>query len=888
MTSFTEEVTQQNAAIGETTNLAARLQACAEPNTLVIAPQTYELVLALFEYRDLGRRSLKGFAEPVHLYQVLGPSRITNRFEARHPSVASVLLGREKELDFLIRRWERAKRGEGCAVLIAGEPGIGKSRLLGAVQAHLASEPHATLQYFCSPYHQDSALHPVVAQLTRACGIEPGDPPERRFKKLARLVRRSSRNAPEELPLFAALLSIPRGVHYTLPPDLTAQRRKERTMAALLDHVKQLAEHQPLLIVVEDLHWANPTSLELLSSVVDVVQHQRAMVLTTARPEFAAVWPSFEHASTIALARLGRGQGQALSEATAGRRLPSEVIERIVDRADGVPLFIEELTKTVVESGVLRAEGDRYELTGPLPAYAIPGTLHASLLARLDRLASVKDVAQIAAAIGRDFSYAMIAEVAALPEVHLRSALAQLAEAALLFRRGAPPDATYQFKHALVQDAAYASMLRGRRQQLHARIAHVLKERWPDVAATEPEVLAHHLTEADQLEAAIGYWLEAGKRALDRPAYIEASKHLTKGIEIAKLMPASPERDRKEIDLQLHLAQAYRAIRGAGALETKEAYFRAHGLLGEAGPLADQMTALDGLWAAHVVRAEFSSALDVAHLSMALAARHELVEALTWADWLTGATLWELGALIDARRHLQSALDLCAADQASTASPPGWNGHVLTLTYLARALWLLGYPEQAVIANEQALTRARSLRQPMSVAAALWTETILKLWEADPEQASSGADRLLAHCTEYGIGHYAPLARFGKGTFLARFGDASQAIDVLRAVVEKSNMWSFSAALPRSLAIAHARLGQPDLGLQFLDEAMQRIEKSEGRNPESDVRRLRGEMLLSLGRDDEAETELARACTVACSQGARWWELLAATALAQLPQFGGG
>ena len=272
-------------------------QACAEPNTLVIAPQTYEIVLALFEYRDLGRRSLKGFAEPVHLYQVLGPSRITNRFEARHPSVASVLLGREKELDFLIRRWERAKRGEGCAVLIAGEPGIGSRRLLGAVQAHIASEPHATLQ-LCSPYHQDSALHPVVAQLTRACGIDPGDPPERRFKKLAGLVRRSSRNAPEELPLFAALLSIPRGVHYTLPPDLTAQRRKERTMAALLDHVKQLAEHQPLLIVVEDLHWADPTSLELPSSVVDVVQHQRAMVLTTARPEFAAVWPSFEHAST--------------------------------------------------------------------------------------------------------------------------------------------------------------------------------------------------------------------------------------------------------------------------------------------------------------------------------------------------------------------------------------------------------------------------------------------------------------------------------------------------------------------------------------------------------------------------------------------------------------
>ena len=458
-----EGVTQENAAIGETTNLAARLQSLAEPNTIVISPDTHRLVGALFEYRDLGQVSAKGFAEGVHARQVLGASKVENRFEARHQSGTSPLLGREEELDLLLRRWEQAKRGEGRVVLVTGEPGIGKSRLTRALQERLRTDPHIPLTYHCSPYHQDSALHPIIGQLSRAASIERDDSAETKLDKLEALLAQSSENLAEDMPLFAALLSIPGGDRYPLP-NLTPQRLKERTLGALLAHLKHLAARQPVLMVFEDLHWIDPTSLELLSLAIDQIKGQRLFLLATARPEFTPPWPSHRHISTVALTRLDKTEGEALvAGMTGGKSLPREVLDQIVARTDGVPLFIEELTKTVLESGLLREGDGRYELTGPLPPLAIPSTLHASLLARLDRLASVKDVAQIGAAIGREFSYALIAAVAALPEKDLKAALGQLVAAELIFQRGVPPDATYQFKHALVQDAAYASLVRSRR-----------------------------------------------------------------------------------------------------------------------------------------------------------------------------------------------------------------------------------------------------------------------------------------------------------------------------------------------------------------------------------------------------------------------------------------
>jgi class 3 adenylate cyclase len=570
-----QSVTQENAAIGETTNLVARLQAIAEPNSIVISPVTHRLVGGLFDYRDLGRHALKGFSQPVHVRQVLGVSKVESRFEAQHQAGTSPLLGRDEELQLLLRRWEEAKRGEGCVVLLTGEPGIGKSRIARALGDRLSSDPHTPLSYFCSPHHQDSALYPFIGQLNRAAGIERDESAEIKLEKLHTLLAQSNGNLPQDMPLFAALLSISGGDRYPLP-EMSPQRRKERTLAALLDHVKRLATRHPILMLFEDLHWIDPTSLELLSLAIDQIRGQRLLLLATTRPEFTAPWPGHRHISTVALPRLDKTEGEALvAGVTGGKSLPREVLDQIVARTDGVPLFIEELTKTVLEIGLLREADNHYELTGPLPTLAIPSTLHASLLARLDRLASVKDVAQIGAAIGREFSHRLIAAVAALPEKDLRAALAKLVDAELIFRRGAPPDATYTFKHALVQDAAYASLVRSRRRRLHGQIAHSLEQGFPHIVAAEPEILAHHFTEAGLPEPGIGYWLKAGHRATERSADQEAVRHLERGLALLRTLPESEDRDRHELDFQIALGTPLVAVSGYTSPEVGAASERA-------------------------------------------------------------------------------------------------------------------------------------------------------------------------------------------------------------------------------------------------------------------------------------------------------------------------
>ena len=565
-----EGVTQENAAIGETTNQAARLQSLAEPNTIVISPETHRLIGALFEYRDLGHHSLKGFAEPVHVRQVLRASNLESRFEARQQT-ASPLLGREEDLDLLVRRWQQAKTGEGRVVLITGEPGIGKSRLTRALLERLQAEPHTRLQYHCSPHHQDSALHPVISQLVRAAGIEREDSADQKLAKLEAVLAPTAENLNETVALLAPLLSIPLGPQYA-PLDLSPQRRKERTLRAFLGQLEALATQQPVLMILEDAHWIDPTSLELFSLTIERIASLPVLLVITARPEFAPPWPGHTYISTLTLNRLGRHEGEALAFSIAkGKALPPEVLNQIIAHTDGVPLFVEELTKTVLESGLLDDAGDRYVLRGPLPSLAIPSTLHASLLARLDRLAAVKDVAQTAAAIGREFSYSLIAAVAGLPEQDLRAALAQLVAAELVFQRGVPPDAKYLFKHALVQDAAYASLVRSRRQQLHAQIARALEEQFPDVVASEPEVLAHHFTAAGLTERGVSYWQRAGQQASDRSANLEATRHFNTGIELLETLPDTPARAQQELTLHIALGAALIVVKGHASAEVEQA-----------------------------------------------------------------------------------------------------------------------------------------------------------------------------------------------------------------------------------------------------------------------------------------------------------------------------
>jgi hypothetical protein len=556
-----EGAAQEQAVVGETPNLAARLQALAEPGAVVIAPSTRRLTGGLFEYADLGAVALKGLDAPVAASRVVGESAAESRFEALHGRDLTPLVGRDEELALLHRRWQQAEAGAGRVVVLIGEPGIGKSRLAQAMLHEVAGEPHTRLRYFCSPHHQASALYPFITQLEHAAGFTREDLPEARLAKLEALLARSNASA-EEIGFIAERMSVPTGDKYRLP-DLSPQRRKEKTLEALMAQMTRLSGRQPVLMLFEDAHWSDPTSLELLTSTVAQAPQLPLLLVVTARPEFTAPWPGEAHVSQLTLARLGRREGAALVERSAGgKALPAEILEQILARTDGVPLFLEELTKTVIESGLLREEDGHYALDGALPPLAIPTTLHDSLMARLDRLAPVREVAQIAAAIGREFSYSLLSAVARQPDGRLKEALDQLVRAELVFGRGEVPEAVYTFKHALVQEAAYASLLRERRRQLHSRIAEALEGAFPEMAETQPELVAHHYAAGGLPAPAIDYYRRAAERAIAASANAEAITHLTRGLELIDTLAESSERISREIDFRLALVTPFMRYKG--------------------------------------------------------------------------------------------------------------------------------------------------------------------------------------------------------------------------------------------------------------------------------------------------------------------------------------
>ena len=567
---------QEREVVGETLNLAARLQSLAEPGTVVIGPKTRRLLGDLFECHDLGALEVKGFPEPVHAYQVVGVSAIESRFEALHGATLTPLVGREEQIDLLLRQWHRAKHGEGQVVLLSGEPGIGKSRLTAALDERIENEPHTRMRYFCSPQRQDSALHPFIAQLERAAGFEREDTSEVKLDKLTVLAPAS----PEDGALLAELLSLP--TEGRLPSlQLSPQRKKEKTFEALLRQLEAFARQRPVQMLFEDVHWIDPSSRELLDLVIERVPRLPVLVLVTFRPEFQPPWSGQAQVTVLVLNRLDRGQGATLVQAVVGAgALPGDVVAEIVKRTDGVPLFVEEMTKAVLEGG---SAGTLFSRAGA-PAPNVPATLHASLMARLDRLGSTaREVAQIGAALGREFSYELLAAVAQRNAAELDAALDQLVVAGLAFRRGAPPQASFVFKHALVQDAAYGTLLRGKRQKLHGRVAHVLEEQWPETVEIQPELLAHHCAQAGLVERAIAYYARAGQRAVARSAMAEAIAQLRKGLELLTSLPDSASRQRQELELQITLGRAQIAAQGYAAPAVGETYARARALCEQLG-----------------------------------------------------------------------------------------------------------------------------------------------------------------------------------------------------------------------------------------------------------------------------------------------------------------
>jgi class 3 adenylate cyclase len=603
---------REQLALGETPNVAARIQGLAAPNAVVISAATHRLVGRYFACEDVGSPLLKGVSQPIALYQVLQDNGAQSRLEVTAPGGLPPLIGREAEAALLLECWAQSKDGAGQVVFLSGEPGIGKSRLVELLRERVGREGRPCLTFRCSPYHTNSALYPLIEHLRRLLQLHREDTPEGKLAKLDEGLR-SYRFADEKVvSLLARLLSVLVPEGYYPPLNLSPQQQKQQTAEALTAWLIEEAGRQPVLVVYEDLHWADPSSLEVLSLLINEVTTARMLMLLTFRPEFRPPWTPHSHITHLTLTRFTRPEVERMiAQVMHGKILPVEVIRQVMTKTDGVPLFIEELLKMILESGLLREEDGHYQLTGPLPPLAIPSTLQDSLTARLDRLAAVRDIAQLGAALGREFSYELIHAVALLDERTLQHGLAALVDAELIYQRGLVPQATYVFKHALIRDAAYQSLLKSTRQLYHQQIARVLEARFPEIKETQPELLAHHYTEAGLQIQAIAYWQQAGQYAIQRSAHVEAIAHLTRGLELLAMLPDTPDRAQEELTCQLALGTSLLATKGHAAPEVERAYARARRLCQRMGDTPQLLMALQGLFSFYLGKAEFQTTRDL-------------------------------------------------------------------------------------------------------------------------------------------------------------------------------------------------------------------------------------------------------------------------------------
>jgi predicted ATPase/class 3 adenylate cyclase len=883
-----EGAAREETVVGDTPNLAARLQTLANPGTVVISARTRQLIGGLFELAELGTHMLKGFPAPVRAWRVLRESTAESRFEALHGATLTPLVGREHEIGLLLERWERAREGEGQAVLLSGEPGIGKSRLVRAFRAQLEAEPHTGLSQYCSPHHRTSPLHPVIGLLERAAGFSSEDPPAAKLDKLEALLALSTEEVPEAAALLARVLSLSTDGRYP-PLDMSPHRQKERTLEVLVEQLLGLARHQPVLVLYEDVHWADPTTLELIELVVDRVQGTPVLVLITFRPEFAPLWTRDAHVTLLTLSRLSRRLGAAMVERlTSGKGLPASVLDQIVAKSDGVPLFVEELTRAVLEANLLNDEGDHYTLAGPLPPMAIPTTLQESLMARLDRLAPAREVAQAAAAIGRDFAYDLLAAVSPVPEGELEQVLNDLVASGLVFRRGTPQQASYSFKHALVQDAAYATLLRSKRQQLHARIAAALEQHYLETVQAQPELLAHHYTEAGLAETAIDYWLRAGRRSIARSAMAEAVVQLRKGLELLAGLPETDQRHRQELDLQVALGVALMATQGWTAAEAGRANARARELCEQIEATAQLWPVLYGQWAFHAVRAELDTARELAEELRRRAEEHQDVAATLVGYRVIGTgALWR-GEIVAAREPFERTLALYDPERhRSLAFLYVQDPRMAALSGLSWALLALGYPEQAQAHNREALAAARELSHANTLAYALMWACFFSQFSREERDARDRAEELIALATEQNFPHYIAAGRMILGWALTQAGECEAGIEHLRRGLLAWRATGAAVYVPYFLGLqaeAYGRAGRVSEGLDLVSEALRQVDETGERWFEAGLHRLSGELRLQLPRADASTAEACfrQAIAFARRQDTKLWELRAAARLSRL------
>ena len=883
---------QEQLALGETPNLAARLQGLAAPNTLVISAATFQLLGGFFACQPFGTPLLKGLAQPLAVYRVLYESMARSRLEAASSTGWTPLVGREQEIGVLLERWAQVKDGLGQVVLLSGEAGIGKSRLVQVLTDQVAAEPRAWLTPCqCSPYHQHTALYPLIDLLERVVlRFDREESPQQKVGKLEGFLVQYGLPLAEAVPLFAALLSLPLPADYA-PLTVSPEQQKQQTLHALLTILLRIAAQQPVLFVMEDLHWVDPSTLELLSLLVDQGPTARILALFTFRPDFPPPWTGRAHLTQLTVNRLPRRQAvEVIRQVAHGKVLPPEVVEQIVAKTDGVPLFVEELTKMVLESGLLQEQDERYALTGPLHPLAIPATLHDSLMARLDRLAAVKALAQLGATLGREFSYALLRAVAPWEEGIVHQGLHQLVAAEFLYQRGVPPQATYTFKHALIQDVAYQSLLRSTRQQYHQRIAQALEAQFPETVATQPELVAQHYTAAGCAEQAVLYWQRAGQHASDRSAHLEAISHLTTGIELLKTLPETPEHTQQALTLYTALGAALVMAKGQGAPEVEHAYIQAHALCQQVGETPELVPVLYGLYRFYVGRLQLHTAREIGETLLRLAQRAEDPALAVIAHYALGATWLFLGALPAARLHLEEAIARYTPDQRrALVFRMGQDPGVACRIHAALLLWLLGYPEQALARLHEALALAHELPHPYSLAHARCWAAYVYQFRWDVPAVHEQAEAAVALSIEQGFPFWAAAGTILRGWALAMQGQGEAGMAQVRQGIAAYRATGAPLLVPyycTLLADVSAHLGHPEDGLQALAEAHTLVEQHEERWWEAEVCRLRGVLLLRQPGTSQAEAEawLQRALDVARRQEAKSLELRAAMSLSRLWQ----
>jgi predicted ATPase/class 3 adenylate cyclase len=880
-----QEIAKERSVFGETPNLAARLQALAKPNQLIIDPSTKRLAGNEFEFADQGTFSLKGFETPIQAWRVLSIRLSASRFEAHRSSQLANFVGREYEVSLLYGRWREAVGGEGQVLLLRGEAGIGKSRITQILCERIADERHQTIQYQCSPYHTNTALYPAINYLWQAAGLASHDSSTAKLNKLDVMALESGVENQETVSLIADLLSI-RGDHRYPPLNVSSEKRKEMTLEALMHQLQSLADRCPVLFIVEDAHWIDPTTLDLMARIIDRIQQMQVLLLITFRPEFKPIWQEHGHVTSLTLSRLARRHCTELVTAiTGGKALPPEVQQSILAKTDGVPLYIEELTKNVLESGLLTEEAHSYTLKGTLKEISIPESLHASLMERVDRLGPVKEIVQTGAAIGREFTYDLLQATVEATDSQLRDALDFFVASGLIFKEGEIPAAKYLFKHALVQEAAYSTLLKKPRRLLHAQIAKTLESRFAERVKMEPELLAYHYEQAGLAGPAVDYWHLAARRAAERSANIEALNHFNRALHRLKDLPEGPERDTLELELLIARGAPLLSVKGYASDEMEQNYSRAKDLSQEMSDSV-QFRAIWGLWVFHLVRGQLSDARGLAEKLLSLANREQSSDLLVEAHRNLGTVYFYLGRFDEARTHLLTAKALYDPNQhRSHALLYGQDPGITSRIYLARTLWVLGEVEQAETLALEAIGRARELDHPFTLVFTLaflsWVYSTFR----NANRTLELTDEAIAVSTQHSFELGLAWATASQGWALAENGQeegVGRLISGLSATVATGASVNNTATLAL-LAEIYLRKKRFSEGLAAIENA-QKIALTQGELFwQAELFRLKGELLL--GQSDqslnEAEQCFCKALEIARNQHAKILELRAAISLAR-------